>query len=156
CCLEANNLLGFLQSLFNFCSSSTHRWQVVTAGLDPNDNKRIETLKELSGTRWSAHAQATRAFCLNYGNIQEPLESLADDSKQNPNTRSDARSLHSKMDKLEIAFLCNFWNTILQRIQLTSKALQTVELDLVTAVNLVGSLKEFVASLRAQFDSRYE
>lgn len=68
CCLEANN---FLQSLFNFCSKSTTRWQIVTAGLEPNDNKWIETLKALSNTRWSANAQATKALFLNYASIQE-------------------------------------------------------------------------------------
>ena len=65
-------------------------------------------------------------------------------------TREEARALHKKMNKLEIALMCNMWNTILQRFQGVSTALQAVELDLCNAVDLVWS---YVAGLRDQFDS---
>ncbi|KAI4808568.1 hypothetical protein KUCAC02_000625 [Chaenocephalus aceratus] len=45
------------------------------------------------------------------------------------------------------------WNAILQRFQGVSAALQAVELDLCNAVDLVGSLREYVAGLRNQFDN---
>lgn len=74
--------------------------------MQPNENHRIETLKSLSDTRWAAHAQATKALCRNYANIQESLMNIAEDSKQNPTTQNDAWSLHKKMNRLETAFLC--------------------------------------------------
>ncbi|KAI4823366.1 hypothetical protein KUCAC02_011954 [Chaenocephalus aceratus] len=45
------------------------------------------------------------------------------------------------------------WNAILQRFQGVSAALQAVELDLCNAVDLVRSLREYVAGLRDQFDN---
>ncbi|KAF3832051.1 hypothetical protein F7725_025716 [Dissostichus mawsoni] len=57
------------------------------------------------------------------------------------------------MNKLEIALMCNMWNAILQRFQGVSAALQAVELDLCNAVDLVRSLREYVAGLRDQFDN---
>ncbi|CAM4513430.1 unnamed protein product [Leuciscus chuanchicus] len=135
-------------------SGTTSRWQMIRAGLQPNDNKRIETLKSLSDTRWSAHAVATKALCQNYAGIQQSLLNIADDDEhQNLSKREEARALHKKMNKLEIALMCNMWNDILQRFQGVSTALQAVELDLCNAVDLVQSLHEYVAVLRDQFDS---
>lgn len=68
-------------------------------------------------------------------------------------TREEARVLHKKMNKLEIALMCNTWNAILQRFQGVSTAPQAVELDLCNAVDLVRSLREYVVGLRDQFDS---
>uniref|UniRef100_A0A3Q2QGC9 DUF4371 domain-containing protein n=1 Tax=Fundulus heteroclitus TaxID=8078 RepID=A0A3Q2QGC9_FUNHE len=122
CCFETADFFQFVQNLFNFCSKSTARWKVVTDGLQPNANKRIETLKSLSNTRWAAHADATQVVHINY---------------------------------LETAFMCTFWHSNLQRIEKASAALQSVELDLCTAVNFVGSLREYIGGLRDQFD-RFE
>ncbi|CAM4509097.1 unnamed protein product [Leuciscus chuanchicus] len=127
---------------------------MIRAGLQPNDNKRIETLKSLSDTRWSAHAVATKALCQNYAGIQQSLLNIADDDEhQNLSTREEARALHKKINKLEIALMCNMWNAILQRFQGVSTALQAVELDLCNAVDLVRSLRDYVSGLRDQFDS---
>lgn len=152
CCTETADFFNFIQTLFNFCSKSTARWKVVTAGLQPNENHRIETLKSLSDTRWAAHAQATKALCRNYANIQESLMNIAEDSKQNPTTQNDAWSLHKKMNRLETAFLCTMWNYVLQRFHGTSVALQAVDLDLCNAVDLVRSLREYIVGLRDEFD----
>ncbi|CAG5861720.1 unnamed protein product, partial [Menidia menidia] len=134
---------------------STARWKVVTDGLQPNANKRIETLKSLSNTRWAAHADATQAVHINYANIKKSLKNIVNDTNQNAAIRNEARSLDKKMDKLETAFMCTFWHCILQRFEKASAALQSVELDLCTAVDLVGSLREYIGGLRDQFD-RFE
>uniref|UniRef100_A0A8P4KG01 TTF-type domain-containing protein n=1 Tax=Dicentrarchus labrax TaxID=13489 RepID=A0A8P4KG01_DICLA len=150
---ETEQFFSFVQALFNFSSKTTSRWQMIRAGLQPNDNKRIETLKSLSDTRWSAHAVTTKALCQNYAGIQQSLLNIADDEHQNLSTREEARALHKKMIKLEIALMSKMWNAILQRFQGVSIALQAVELDLCNAVDLVRSLREYVAGLRDQFDS---
>lgn len=137
---------------FNFCSKSTSRWQIITAGLQPNENQRMETWKNLSDTRWVSHSQAMKAICMNYGNIQESLKKIADDPNQNLTTQDEARSLNKKMAKLEEAFLYIMWSNTLQRFQKTSTALQAVELDLCNATALVKFLKIYVAGLRDQFD----
>lgn len=155
CCFETADFFQFVQNLFNFCSKSTARWKVVTDGLQPNANKRIETLKSLSNTRWAAHADATQAVHINYANIQKSLKNIVNDTNQNAAIRNEARSLDKKMDKLETAFMCTFWHSILQRFEKASAALQSVELDLCTAVDLVGSLREYIGGLRDQFD-RFE
>ena len=56
-CEAASDFFGFLQSLYNFSTSSTHRWQIVCSGLVGGAGKDWKvTIKSLSGTRWSARA----------------------------------------------------------------------------------------------------
>ena len=60
-------------------------------GLESNENKRIETVKGLSSTRWSAYAPATKALRLNFRNIHGTLTQIAGDASQK--SESKARSL---------------------------------------------------------------
>lgn len=107
----------------------------------------------MSDTCWSAHASATKVLCYNYSNIQRSLIDLSEDDNQNLSTRNEARVLSKQMDKLETALLCKYWNCVLQRFDATSTVKQNIELDLSKAVDLVASLRDFVAELRGQFDS---
>lgn len=111
-CLQTDDIFMFVQSVFNFCSNSTLRWQIVRSGLALNTNRRIQTMKSLSDTRWCAHAQATSALCLNYGNIHDLLLKIAEDVNQNITTGNKALVLCRQMKRLEIAFLCSLWNTL--------------------------------------------
>ena len=85
CCEETEQFFSFVQ---------VPHWQMISAGLQPNDNKIIEILKLLSDTRWSAHAVAIKALCQNYAGIQQSLLNIADDEHQNLSTREEARALH--------------------------------------------------------------
>lgn len=116
-----------------------------------SENKRLNTLKRLSDTRWASHAQATKALYIKYKNILNVLINMSTDETQNAQTKEEARSLAKKMNRLEPAFMCVFWNTILQRFQTTSSILQTVNLDLMVAMNMLKSLSDFVEDVRNQF-----
>lgn len=104
-----------------------------------------------ASTRWPAHARATKALRLNYRNIYNTLIEIAEDDNQKSATREEAKSLAKKLNKFETAFLAVIWDTVLQRFKITSRALHTVDLDLVTAVELLQSLVDFVKGLRSQF-----
>ncbi len=79
------------------------------------------------------------------------LLKIADDDNQNITTCNEALALCRQMEQPEIAFLCNLWSTVLQRVQKTSIKLQEVDLDLSSVVELVRSFRDFIAGLRNQF-----
>ena len=56
------------------------------------------------------------------------------------------------MEQLEYAILTVVWNTILQRFNACSKALQSIGIELRTAVTLYESLPVFIQSVRDNFD----
>lgn len=147
CCPEAGNFFDFVQSIYSFSSSSTHRWGKVFR----NTNVQ-QTLKSLSGTRWSARADSSRALQKNYAQIREALKAISDDKEEKRETRSEASALCAKLDTLEIAFMAHFWDCILERFQATSLQLQREDMDLLTATQLLSSLRDFVAAQRDQFE----
>ena len=106
----------------------------------------------MSDTRWSAHADATKAFLKGYREVSEALEEIAVDEKQKADARNTAMSLYETMAKLETGIFAQFWNDLLQRFNSTSKKLQSESIDLNTAVDLLQSLSVFVGSLRDRFD----
>lgn len=148
CCVEAVNFFGFLQTLYNFFSSSTHRWKILTDNLDINDKHRLITLKSLSGTRWSCHSEACKALIGNYEKILEALQRLCENVNENGETKREATILWKKMLKREIAYLTLLWSDILERSNKTSIELQNKHCDALKAVNLLKSLRHYVSSLR--------
>ncbi|XP_056468103.1 zinc finger MYM-type protein 1-like [Gadus chalcogrammus] len=151
CCRDASSFFRLVQSIFTFFSASPSRWKILMDGLESNENKRMEMVKGLSSTRWAAHARATKALRLNLKNIHDTLNEIAEDDHQKSAARDEAKSLAKKLNRFETAFLAIIWDTVLQRFDITSRALQTVELDLVTAVELLQSLIDFVSNLRSQY-----
>lgn len=146
--LEVGQYFDLLQSLYTFSAGSTHRWERVFRNSDIHIDL---TLKSLSNTRWSYGADSTKALWQNYVKIREALKSISEDETEKRDTRSEARTLAVKLNKLETAFMANFWNTILARFQLTSLQLQKADIDLMTAVRLLKSLRDFVLAQRGIF-----
>ena len=102
-CEAVSDFFGFLQSLYNFCASSTHRWQIVCSGLvDGAGKDRKVTIKSLSGTRWLARAISTKVLHSNYNNILETLESIILDKDEKRQTQNEATALLKKMKTLDI------------------------------------------------------
>lgn len=99
CCVEAVSYFGFIQTLYTFFSASTHRWANLMKSLE--GKPRALTVKSLSGTRWSARADATEALVDGYSSIQAALRNIESDLEQTPEARHEARSLGDKMDCLE-------------------------------------------------------
>ncbi|KAL6480194.1 hypothetical protein MHYP_G00112270 [Metynnis hypsauchen] len=143
---EAGRFFDFLQSMYTFCASSTHRWGKVFRDTDVK-----LTLKSLSGTRWSSRAESTKALWKYYAQLREALNNISKDSWEKRETRSEASALCGKLDNLEIAFMAHFWDTILQRFQATSLQLQKHDIDIHTATQLLLSLCDFVAAQRDNF-----
>ena len=117
CCAQVVAFFDFVRKLYTFFSASTHRWAILTASV----GQHCSVVKRLSDTRWSAHADAVKALCEGYENIQLALDSLADDVEQPKDTRLEAQRLRRKMDKLETVILTLFWNDVLSRYNDVSK-----------------------------------
>ena len=118
CCVEAVTYFDFLQRLYAFFVSSTHRWGVLMTHV----REQTECLvpKNPSDTRWSARADASEAF---YHQFQSALQEISLNATQNTSTRYEADALAKHMNPIEIALMCELWNDILQRFNSSSKLL---------------------------------
>ena len=143
---RATMFFAFVQDLYTFFAASTHRWKVLTDYLEDN-----LVPKNLADTRWSAHAQATRALKEAYDLVDEALQEIANDSHQKPSTRHEAGNLSATMSIWDTPILTELWNRILHRFNIVSKCLQGAALDLSETSHLLDSLVEYFKSLRDCF-----
>lgn len=150
CVLEVTSFFQLIQRLYNFCSSSTHRWNILTECLGSN-----KIIKCLSETRWSARADAVGALHQGYKQILKALILIARDTDQPAETKNEALSLVRKMEKLENIVLAEIWSNILERINKTSLSLQKDTLAMDVATKLFASLVDFIGDVRNNFD-QYE
>ncbi|XP_048512595.1 zinc finger MYM-type protein 1-like [Athalia rosae] len=148
--LVVTSFFQLVQKLYNFFSSSTHRWSILTECLGSN-----KVIKYLSETRWSARADAVSALHRGYKQILIALISIARDTDQAGETRNEALSLARKMEKLETIVLTEIWSNILERINKTSVSLQKDTLTMDVATKLFASLADFIGNIRNNFD-QYE
>ncbi|XP_055908461.1 zinc finger MYM-type protein 1-like [Eupeodes corollae] len=122
CSIGAISFFGFVQTLYNFFSASTHRW-----GIMQNNIENGLVLKK------------------------KALQSIIEDKTQTTQTIHEARCLIKEFKKKENVMTL-FWNAILDRINAVSKSLQHPAIELTTAVDLLKSLLHFLASQRELFD----
>lgn len=141
--IHSANFFYLLQNLYNFFSSSTHRWNILQ-----QENGKVTSL---SITRWSKRADAVSALVNNFAGIYNALNQLANDETQKLDTRHEASSLKNKIIKLENAFMAVLWHAILSRFDATNSYLQKVELDLNVATIMMFSLIEYLKNLRGDF-----
>lgn len=155
CCQQAVGYFAFVQNIYNFFSASNHRWQILLELLESGGNA-LTTIKSLSGTRWSAEADATKALRKGYLLIRQALHNISLNDEETAATRHEAGSLCSKMWKFETALLTIIWDTILQSINRTSKTLQNSSLDISSLVPLYNSLIQFINTVRENLNEYEE
>lgn len=141
----------FVQHLYSFCSASTYRWETICGDLKSLDGRTV-ALKSLSETRWSSRAHSTKVLCENYDTILNRLKYLSENLEVKNDARNEAKNIIKKMTSLDIAFMTVLWNRILERFDKTSVKLQEKSLDLSVAVKLLKSLREYVGSIRNNFN----
>ena len=91
---------------------------------------------------------ATKALIKDYKQLRIAPEELSTPKKRE---RPEAMGLLRRMNTLEIGIYACFWKNILQRANATSKKLQTVKLDLNSALAPLHSLRECIKDKRGEF-----
>ena len=107
-------------------------------------NKKRLTVKRLSGTRWSARADAVAAVKNGYKEIIAVLRNIGSDTETKALTRVEANAIASQLDNWQTALHTVSWNILLERFNTTSKYLQSSSISLHTTVDLCQSLCKFL------------
>jgi len=140
CCKEANIFFNFIQSIYTFFSSSTHRWNLL---------KVKSTLKNLSETRWSAREDACKAINQNWDSVKQSLCDISENINEKSITQNEARGLLRLMNRFEVTFMSLFWGDLLQRFNVVSKYLQSVNIDVCKVCDQYEALIKYVVNLRS-------
>ena len=148
CSREAISFFGVLQGVYNFLSASPQRW----AQFIDNMNRKVYVIKSLAETRWSARADATKALALNYSEVIKTLIAIANNPATKPEAVNTASALVKSLKSLETALMCTIWNEILKKMNIVSKALQEVGIEICMVVTLMNSLVNNLENMRDSFE----
>ncbi|XP_065664761.1 zinc finger MYM-type protein 1-like [Hydra vulgaris] len=145
-CLDAVTFFDIVQHLFVFFSSSTQRWNVLrqfVKGL---------TLKGLCETRWASRIDALKPLRHQLREIIQALESfwnieLPVSSVTATKNKTESRAL---LQKIDFKFVCCLitWYDVLSQIEITSKFLQEVNINIPQVVSLISNTLEYVKDYR--------
>lgn len=125
-CKNAVMFFDLLHKIYTFFSASTYRWDILKS-----------SVKNLSDTRWSARDDACKSLNNNWKLIINALENLKNDKLQKPATRCEASGILQQLMSLEIAFMSLLWGDLLERFNLCSKKLQSVDMDLIKVAEYI-------------------
>lgn len=142
-CPVAVDCFSTIQEIFNFFSSSTHRWSILM--------KHVSTLtaKPLSNTRWESRIEALVPLRYHIEEIYDALYEASQDQKLDAFGRNSAVGIVRKLQTFK--FLCCLvtWHNILFKINMVSKNLQKVSSNLQNSMDLVKSVQTFLENMRS-------
>ncbi|CAI6362922.1 unnamed protein product [Macrosiphum euphorbiae] len=147
CCLDAVLFFDIIQEMYTFFSASTQRWDVFRKYV-----KNL-TVKPLSATRWSSRIDAIRPIRFQTAEIYDALEEISEDTSLTSVTgvrsRSEAKGIAEKL--ISFKFLCSLviWYDLLCEINVTSKLLQSISLNIIESINQINNTKIFLQKYRS-------
>ena len=121
-CPASFSLFSFIQKVYDFYTASTHRWQKHCQMLRKKDTRLV--VKRLSETRWSARADDVKALSSEYTGHIELLTEFSNNTEETLECRRNTSGILVQLKKLDTSIMLVMWNTLLERIQKTSEALQ--------------------------------
>ncbi|XP_050065245.1 zinc finger MYM-type protein 6-like [Aphis gossypii] len=104
-------------------------------------NIKLVTLQSISTTRWAYRSEVITAIKSNYSVLIIAIQEIYDSTKL-PDIRAKAHGLIIQMQSFNFTFALNMLETILLIILKVSSSLQSKDLDLLAAVDLIKSLND--------------
>jgi len=136
CCSEARDLFGNLEILYTFMGSSKKRTHCFTKHQELRyPGKPLRRLKRVETTRWSSHSSALMTIFCTYEAIVDALDELKNDSTTDRVSSVQAEGLlhYLFQERFLLTALC--FKNIFDTTSILSKCLQTVDIDLLAAIN---------------------
>lgn len=140
------DFFGNIQLIYSFIEGSCTRHGILET-IANSLNLKLKTLKSVSTTRWACRAEAVSAIKENYTALLVAIKEISDRTKQ-ADVRAKALGILNQMKTFEFIFAMLMLNPILSLVLKVSVYLQSSKINLLTAIELVTSLKQSLISLR--------
>jgi len=140
------NFFGCIQMVYNFIEGSCTR-HAVFENVSKLINIKLKTLKSLSTTRWACRSEAVNAVKNNYSALLIAIKQITDNTKQS-DIRAKGLGIIYQMESFEFIFAMQMLDPILNLILHVSTVLQSSNINLLTAIDLVRSLKKSLESMK--------
>ncbi|XP_065639653.1 uncharacterized protein LOC136072375 [Hydra vulgaris] len=138
---EVASVFLIIQQIYVFFSSFPSRWDIL------KQHVKI-TLKPVCSTRWQSRISAIIPLRFQLEHIYDALVNIHLDENRDNQTKHEAQSLAKKVSRFK--FICSLivWYNILSKINIVSKIMQSLNLNL---LNCNNALKEVLVFLNKYF-----
>uniref|UniRef100_A0A8C5M9G2 TTF-type domain-containing protein n=1 Tax=Leptobrachium leishanense TaxID=445787 RepID=A0A8C5M9G2_9ANUR len=140
------DFFGIIQTVYAFMEGSPVRHAVMEK-ISQEVGSQLKTLKSLSNTRWACRAEAVAAIKENFSIILQALNEITEKSRL-ADAKIRARGLICELSSFKFIFALHMMHPILQIVVKVSKTLQASNLNLLTAMTIVKSLRNSLISMR--------
>ena len=130
---DASRFFGNVEKVYNLFAGSTQRWAILRQFVDL-------TLKSWSETRWESRIKSIEALRYQAEKVREALLEVRNKATD-PVVAVEANSLAEEIGSFRFQICCAVLFDILTKINITSKLLQSTNMQLDVAVNLVHKNK---------------
>lgn len=142
----AFDFFGTIQLVYNFIEGSCSRHAIFEQIVN-STNAKLKTLKSLSTTRWACRSEAVNAIKINYSSLLVAIEEIIDSTKQS-DIRAKGLGIIFQLKTFEFIFALEIFHPILNTVLKVSTFLQTSNINLLTALEVVDSLKKSLEKMR--------
>ena len=151
---KVNDFFGLMEAVYCFITASSLRHDKSVDSQKKNKVKVME-IPKLSDTRWVCRYAAVRLFKERYRSLLQALETIIN-SLHDGCERVEAIGLLKQLQGFSFLLLLWVFDDILGVTKLLSDTLQSKELDLASAIDLVDSVKKTLTERRSQkhFDQK--
>uniref|UniRef100_A0A8C5QMR9 Zinc finger MYM-type protein 1 n=2 Tax=Leptobrachium leishanense TaxID=445787 RepID=A0A8C5QMR9_9ANUR len=148
---EVTSFFDVVHNLYTFFGESVRRW----AFLSSFTSESSVTLKRLCPTRWSSRHDSLLALRFRFVDIMQALSKLILLSSK-PKERDDAANLKKKMESFEFVLLVVLQTKIFSHVNIISKVLQSKDMELSSAVQLIQNAVTALSTYRDHFEEAKE
>lgn len=148
---EVRDFFTTLQELYVYFGISINRWDILSS----ITNESETTLKRLNPTRWAGRLLSCMAIKLRFSDVVKALTKIHLESSKK-DEREQAISLKQKIENFEFVFLLSLVTKLLSGINLTSKILQSEDIDIAKAAKALDNTFSEISKCRESFTEIHE
>ncbi|KAL4100894.1 hypothetical protein QTP88_020919 [Uroleucon formosanum] len=150
CCIEARDLFGYLETLYDFIGSSKKRVHVYSTNQKTRyPNKLLRRLKRVETTRWSSHSSSLQTVLDTYNAIIYSLFDIKDDPMTDRVSSVKAGSLLEYLLQERFLLTAFIFKKIFDKTSTLSECLQSVDIDLCAAISHVEQTLNIIKTYRS-------
>lgn len=148
-CTDAVNLFGNLETLYSFVWNAKKRVELFRSNQKKHSSAQNNlALKRVNTTRWSSHSAALNTVLTSHNTVIETLATIKlSEGPGDAKTGAAASGLLDYFTSYRFLIVAIMFKKLFQIIEPVNKILQTRDLDLLAATNLMESAKHKIKLL---------
>lgn len=131
-----------MYTVYVLFSASVNRWEILKSHISGF------TVKQVCTTRWESRVSAVKAMRYETNNIVNALIEISDSSNAEAGLCHEAQCLADNLCEFKFLISLVVWYDLLFQINVASKAMQGITMDIITATSIVKGCLNYIISYR--------